>query len=252
MDTHCHLDLPALKERLVDLLPAAAGVGVERYLVPGVDPEGWDSILAIASSYPGIFAAPGIHPLWADRSSKEALLRLEALCRSVAAIGEIGLDYSSDRVPRDIQQTVFRDQLRIAVKHDLPVSIHCRKAFQDLLRIMRWEGAARVGGVMHAFSGSLEIARECIALGLYISIGGTVTYANAVKPVRLVRELPLERLVLETDAPDMAPEPYRGQCNEPEFLLETARMVAAIKNVSLEEVAAVTTRNAEKALRIRN
>lgn len=252
MDTHCHLDDPVLKERLLDLLPAAARAGVERYLVPGVDPGGWDAILDIASSHPGILAAPGIHPLWADCCSSEVLLRLESLCGSVTAIGEIGLDYSSDRVSREVQQAAFRDQLRLAVKHNLPVSIHCRKAFRDLLRIMREEGVARVGGLMHAFSGSTEIARECISLGLYISVCGTLTYANAVRPVRLVRELPLERFVLETDAPDMAPEPHRGQCNEPEFLLETARMVAEIKCVSIEEVGAVTTINAEKALRIRN
>lgn len=252
MDTHCHLDAPGLKDRLVDLLSAATVVGVERYLVPGVDPGGWDDIMDIAAAHPGIYAAPGIHPLWADRCNGKELLRLEALCENAAAIGEIGLDYSNDNVSREVQQEVFRAQLRLAVRQGVPVSIHCRKAFQDLLRIMREEEVSRVGGIMHAFSGSPEIARECIALGLYISICGTVTYSNAIRPVRLVREIPLESLVLETDAPDMAPEPHRGQCNEPEFMLETAKMVADIKSVSMSEVAAVTTKNAEKALRLRN
>lgn len=248
IDTHCHLDDPSLRNRLGNVLAAAAAAGVERFVVPGVAPEGWDDIMALAAGDSRILAAPGIHPMHAERCG-EALRRLTELCGEAVAIGEIGLDYTYD-VSRDAQQQAFRDQLRLAIRHGLPVLIHCRRAFQDLLRILREEGAGRVGGVMHAFSGSPEIAAECIGLGFLISIAGTVTYGNAVRPVEVVRRTPLDHLVLETDAPDMTPEPHRGRPNEPAFLPETARRVAEIKGVPLGEVAAVTTANVRRVFKL--
>ncbi|GFE56629.1 TatD family hydrolase [Geobacter sp. AOG1] len=250
IDTHCHLDDSSLRDRLPDVLAAATVAGVGRFIVPGVEPKGWDDVMALAAGDPRILAAPGVHPLWADRCNDEALCRLETLCREAVAIGEIGLDYTCEDVPREVQQKTLRAQLRLAVTKGLPVLIHCRRAFQDLLLILREEGAERVGGVMHAFSGSVEIAEECIKLGFFISIAGTVTYDNAVRPLELVRRIPLDHLVLETDAPDMTPEPYRGRPNEPAFLVETAKKVAAIKGVSLEAVAAVTTANAERVFKL--
>jgi TatD DNase family protein len=162
------------------------------------------------------------------------------------AIGEIGLDYTLADVPREAQIAAFRSQLKLALKCGLPLIIHCRKAFQDLLSILMKENVQKVGGVMHAFSGSPETARACIKLGLFISVAGTVTYSSAVKPLAVVKSIPLAHLLLETDAPDMTPEPYRGRPNEPAFLVETARKVAEIKGVTMEEVAAVTTANAER------
>jgi TatD DNase family protein len=250
IDTHCHLDDPSLYGRLPEVLDAARQAGVARFVIPGVGPEGWDAIMAIAAGDTGIFAAPGIHPMRAAHCSAEALERLAALCTQAVAIGEIGLDYTYADVPREVQQQVFRAQLRLAVKAGLPVLIHCRKAFQDLLQILREEGAERIGGVMHAFSGSPEIAAECINLGFVISIAGTVTYGNAVRPLEVVRQVSLEHLVLETDAPDMTPEPYRGRDNEPAFLVETAKKVAALKGVSLTKVERVTTANAERLFRL--
>jgi len=176
--------------------------------------------------------------------------RLRPFAARGVAIGEIGLDYLITAVTRERQQAAFRAQLRLALEMQLPVLIHCRKAFQDLLTILREEHAERVGGVMHAFSGSPEIATECIKLGFLISISGTVTYANAVRPLEIVRQIPLDYLVLETDAPDMTPEPYRGRSNEPAFLIETARKVAEIKGISVEEIARVTTANARRLFRI--
>lgn len=252
IDTHCHLDDPSLRDRLGNVLATATAAGVERFVVPGVAPEGWDDIMALAAGDSRILAAPGVHPLWADRCSDKALRRLTELCGKAVAIGEIGLDYAGDDVSREVQQQAFRDQLRLAIRHGLPVLIHCRRAFQDLLRILREEGAERVGGVMHAFSGSPEIAAECIGLGFLISIAGTVTYGNAVRPIEVVRRIPLDHLVLETDAPDMTPEPYRGRPNEPAFLVETARKVAEIKGVPLGEVAAVTTTNVQRVLQWKN
>ena len=250
IDTHCHLDDPSLYGRLPEVLVAARDNGVTRFIVPGVGPQGWDAIMALADSDAGIFAAPGIHPMRAAGCSDEALRRLSRVAGESVAIGEIGLDYTYGDVPREVQQQAFRAQLRLAVAAGLPVLIHCRKAFQDLLLILREEGADRVGGVMHAFSGSPEVATECIGLGFVISIAGTVTYGNAVRPVEMVRQIALEHLVLETDAPDMTPEPYRGRPNEPAFLVEAAKKVAAIKEVALAEVAQATTANALRLFRM--
>ena len=246
VDTHCHLDHPSLTARLPEVLDAATLARVTRYIVPGVGPAGWESIAALAKSSNAIFPAYGLHPMLADLYQKALLDRLEFLVQSSVAVGEIGLDYALAGVSRDLQMTAFRIQLQLAVAAGLPVLLHCRKAFHDLLRIMKEENVQRVGGVMHAFSGSPEIAGECVKLGLCISISGTVTYLNARRPAEVVGKLPLDHLLLETDAPDMTPEPYRGRSNEPAFLIEIARKVAEIRGIDLEEVAEVTTRNAER------
>jgi TatD DNase family protein len=251
IDTHCHLDLPPLAEQLHDVLCRAHQAGVHRYVVPGVAREGWRGIKALAEAGNGILPAYGIHPQLAHHADDTVLEELsEYLADGAVAVGEIGLDYQAQDVPREIQQEAFRRQLRLAVKLGLPVLIHCRAAFADLLQILRQEGGGSVGGLMHAFSGSPETARECIRLGYYISVCGTITYGNARRPPRVVREIPLERLVLETDAPDITPEPHRGRPNEPAYLAASAAVVAEIKGVSLAEVAAVTTANALRALHI--
>lgn len=250
IDTHCHLDDPSLLSRLPDVLSAAHAAGVEKCIVPGVSPEGWDVIARLSEAHDGVYPACGLHPMRADRFDETLLQRLRPFARRGVAIGEIGLDYLATDVPRERQQAAFRAQLRLAVEMDLPVLIHCRRAFRDLLDILGEEHAGRTFGVMHAFSGSTEIARECINLGFLVSIAGTLTYGNAVRPLEIVRQIPLEFLVLETDAPDMTPEPHRGRPNEPAFLVEIAKKVAEIKRVSLAEVERVTTENAERLFRI--
>ena len=252
VDTHCHLDHPSLFFRLHDVLASAGQSNVTKIIVPGVGPEGWDEIAALAKSLRGVYPAFGLHPMLAERYREEECDRLAAYAGEAVAIGEIGLDYAIPDVSREQQLKAFRSQLRMAVESGRPVLIHCRKAFQDLLGIIKEEKVQRVGGVMHAFSGSHEIALECIRMGLYISISGTVTYRNAVKPVVVARKIPLEHLLLETDSPDMTPEPHRGRDNEPAFLVEIARKVAEIKGIDVEEVAAVTTRNAERLFGLRN
>ena len=252
IDTHCHLDDPALHSRLPAVLAAAKAAGVGRYIVPGVSPEGWSVIVRLSEEHESINPACGLHPMCADRFDETLLERLRPFARRGVAIGEIGLDYLVTDVPREQQQAAFRAQLRLAVAMGLPVLIHCRRAFQDLLAILREEHAERVGGVMHAYSGSPEVARECIELGLLIAIAGTATYANAVRPLEIVRQVPLASMVLETDAPDMTPEPYRGRPNEPAFIVETARKVAELKGVGFEEVARVTTANAERLFSFNN
>ncbi|KAF0221330.1 MAG: TatD DNase family [Geobacteraceae bacterium] len=251
IDTHCHLDDSSLSLRLSEVLDNGSRAGVERYIVPGVDPAGWEGIAALADTCPDVYPAFGLHPLRADLYNERLPDRLETILKRAVAVGEIGLDYTRADLSREAQIVAFRGQLRSAVTAGLPVLIHCRKAFEDLLRILREEGVRQVGGVMHAFSGSPEVARECIRLGFYISVAGTVTYRNAVKPLEVVRSIPLEYLMLETDAPDMTPEPYRGLPNEPAFIVETGKKVAEIKGISLDEVAAVTTGNAERLFRFK-
>lgn len=250
IDTHCHLDDPILQARLPEILASARKAGVGKFLVPGVAPEGWEGIACLAEEEEGVHPAFGLHPMLAGRYDDPLLERLRSFVGQAVAIGEIGLDYLAGEAPREKQQAAFRAQLRLAVETGLPVMIHCRRAFRDLLAIFREERGERVGGVMHAFSGSTETARECVALGMYISVAGTVTYRNAVRPLEIVRGIPLEHLLLETDAPDMTPEPHRGKGNEPAFVVETARKVAEIKGVTVEDVARMTTANAERLFRI--
>lgn len=252
IDTHCHLDDPAFAGRLSLILDEARRAGVGRFIVPAVVPDAWPRISNIAMEHAGVYPALGIHPMHANLCTDAVLSRLASLCGQVVAIGEIGLDYQISHPPREVQISAFRSQLRVAVTHGLPVLLHCRRAFQDMLEIMREEAAGRVAGVMHAFSGSAETAAACIQLGLFISVAGPITWQKAVKPLGVVRQVPLESLLLETDAPDLAPEPHRGKANEPAFIIDIARKVAEIKGVSMEEVAEVTTRNAERLFQLNN
>jgi len=249
IDSHCHLDLEPLRSEVASLMAEAVAVGVQGFVVPGVHPDGWSGIASLAAGDPRILPAYGIHPMHAGFASAEVVERLLGLAAGGVAIGEIGLDPAYP-VPLEQQEQAFREQLRIAVKCGLPVLVHCRKAFQRVARILREERADQVGGIMHAFSGSLEMAQEFTTLGFAISVSGTVTWHNAVKPLRVARELPLEHLVLETDAPDMSPERYRGSFNRPAWIVETALQVAALRGISLEEVARITSGNVRRALRL--
>jgi TatD DNase family protein len=250
VDTHCHLDHPNLASRLDAVLASAREVGVERFIVPGVSPEKWEGIARLAAGTPGVFTAFGLHPMLAARYEEPLLEDLAVYAASAVAIGEIGLDYALKGVSREEQATAFRGQLRLAVGIGLPVIIHCRQAFDDLIHILREERVREVGGVMHAYSGSYEMARIFAKEGLLISLSGTVTYSNAVKSPLVASRIPLEQLLLETDSPDMAPEPCRGEINEPALLLATARAVARIRNIGLEDVARATTANAERLFRL--
>ncbi len=249
IDSHCHLDLEPLNSGLSHILQEAAVAGVRGFVVPGVHPDGWLGISVLAAGNRQIMPAYGIHPMHAACLNEQVLGQLRERAEHAVAIGETGLD-PAYQVSLDLQERAFSEQLRVAVNLGLPVLVHCRRAFQRVLRIMREERADKVGGIMHAFSGSVEMAREFIRLGFAISISGTVTWNGAVKPVRLVRELPLEHLVLETDAPDMTPERYRGEFNHPAWITETAQRVAEERGISPEDVARITTDNVRRILRL--
>lgn len=246
IDTHCHLDLPPLVNQLDELLAEARAVGVTRWVVPSVHPEGWQRISGLTAQHPALRPAYGVHPLHAGIATADHLLQLRQLAPAGVAIGEIGLDGSYGDPGQ--QEALFREQLRIARQHGLPVLIHCRKAIGRTVAILREERADQVGGIMHAFSGSLESARECIKLGFVISLSATLTRNNAVRPLQLAAQLPLEQLVLETDAPDLPPSAHPGCSNRPAWLHETASRLAAIKGISIAEVARRTTATAQRIL----
>lgn len=246
-DTHCHLDCEPLVGRLDQLVEEARSAGVGHWLIPGIRPDGWPGIQRLCSRIRGAMPAYGIHPAVAESTGEEQLALLAQLAPQAVAIGEIGLDRQLGNLER--QERLFRAQLSIARQYGLPVLIHCRGAIGRTLAILQEERADQVGGIMHAFSGSLESARDCIRLGFAISISATVTYQGAVKPLELVRELPLTQLVLESDAPDLTPQRYKGRFNRPAWLLETASRVAELKGLTLAEVTTATTATARRILR---
>ncbi|MBJ6798868.1 TatD family hydrolase [Geomonas propionica] len=249
-DSHCHLDDPQLLPRLDTLIPEAEAAGIAAFLVPGVHPSGWQGIQSLSTSHPRIFPAYGVHPMHADLVTPSILATLKVHAASACAIGEIGLDYLLPSPARELQRDAFAAQLEIAIEAGLPVLLHCRKAFEDLIVMLRDSGIGRIGGVMHSFSGSLETAEACLKLGLHISLSGTVTYPNARRPVQVAQAVPLERLLLETDAPDLAPEPFRGSVNIPAHLLTTARRVADIRGIALDDLARGTYDNAVRLFKL--
>jgi len=249
IDTHCHLDLEPLVTQLPQVLATACRAGVSRFVVPGVHPGGWKRIVALAAAHPEILAACGIHPMHAALADDSALSDLAGLTAHGVAVGETGLDPTYS-VPLKTQEAAFREQLRLAVSHGLPVLVHCRRAFQRTLQLLREEKAGHVGGIMHAFSGSPEMAREFIRLGFAISLSGTLTWLGAVRPLRLAKEIPLAHLVLETDAPDMPPQRHRGEANQPAWLTDVLLALAAVKNVTPKAAATATHENTARILRL--
>jgi TatD DNase family protein len=250
-DTHVHLDFPPLLDRRAEELTAARAVGVNDFLVPGVQRSGWGLLLELVSSEPGLWGAPGLHPLAAAQWDAQAATELDTLLRAprMLALGEVGLDRLLD-VPLAVQEKAFREQVCLAVAAGKPLIIHHRRAAARLLQIMREEGAQQVGGIFHAFSGSLEIAREAIQLGFAIGFGGALTWTGARRPAQVLEGIPPEWIVLETDAPDLSPEPHRDESNRPAWLPLIASQVAESRGWSLEETARITTANARRILNI--
>ena len=251
-DTHVHLDASPLAEDLEEEVQRARLAGIGCFVVPGVDRSGWRRVLGVAQTVSGAWAAPGLHPLAAGEWCPESERELQRLLvePKVVAVGEIGLDTLLPSPSPDVQERAFRAQLRLAVAASRPVLIHCRQATERLLEILREEGAEQVGGIFHAFSGSLETALQGIRLGFAIGVGGTVTYTNARRLPGVVKKVPAEWIVLETDAPDLPPHPHRGEVNRPAWLPLVARRVAEIRGWSEVETARITTANAKRILKI--
>ncbi|MDG4476902.1 TatD family hydrolase [Thiovibrio frasassiensis] len=245
IDTHCHLDMSAYQEDYAPLLLRARDAGVSRIISVGIDLESSRRAIALAEQDDGIYATVGVHPHNVGELSDADYLELVDLCRhpKVVAYGEIGLDYVKNYAPVSLQKEHFARQVALAKELHLPLVVHDREAHEDIMELLEMAGPFPAGGVMHCFSGDAAFARRVLALGFYISIPGVVTFAKAEMLQEAVREIPLSSLVLETDGPFLAPAPYRGKRNEPRLLLFTAQKVAALKNLSLAEVARETTRN---------
>ncbi|MCA1061748.1 TatD family hydrolase [Rossellomorea aquimaris] len=251
-DTHVHLNAEQFDEDLEEVISRAREAGVEKMVVVGFDRPTINRAMELIEQYDFLYASIGWHPVDAIDMKDEDLTWIEELShhKKVVAIGEMGLDYHWDKSPKDIQKEVFRKQIQLAKKVKLPIVIHNRDATQDIVDILREEGAGEVGGIMHCFSGSPEIAQECVDMNFYISLGGPVTFKNAKKPKEVAKEIPLEKLLIETDCPYLAPHPYRGKRNEPAYVKLVAEQIAELKEVSLEEVEKITTENAKKLFNI--
>lgn len=255
-DTHCHLNLNIFQEDLAGYLNRALEAGVQRILVPGIDVETSRQAVLLAEQYPNLYAAVGVHPgdasSWNDDTF--AILRELAKHPKTAAIGEIGLDYYRDRSPRPVQREVFHQQLNLAAEMNLPVVIHNRDSLADLWNdLSEWQEhlakskspLAAKPGVLHSFDGDLSTAQAAVEKGFFIGISGPVTFKNARDRQSVVAELPLENILIETDAPYLSPHPFRGSWpNEPAHVALVAEKIAALHNEAVEAVARMTWENA--------
>lgn len=249
-DTHTHLNAEAFNEDREEVIRRAYESGVTRMVNIGFNRETIPTSLELAEKYDFIWTAVGWHPQDAIDMKPGDLEWIEELCKQekVVAIGEIGLDYYWDTSPKDVQHRVFREQIQLARKIGKPIIIHNRDAHADVVRILREEKASEVGGIMHCYSGSWEIAKECLDMNFHISFGGPVTFKNAKQPKEVLAQVPLDRLLIETDSPYLTPHPYRGKRNESSYVLLVAEAAAEIKGMTVEEIAEITTNNAIRLL----
>ena len=246
IDSHAHLEMPEFRRDLTEVIQRAKTSGVEYIFAVGTEKKDWNRALEIAHSHSSVYAILGVHPHNAREIDEETYPSLRKLCADdkVRAYGEIGLDFYRNLSPRDVQLKRFREQIQFAKELGLPIVVHDREAHQETLEILKSEKAEESGGIIHCFSGDYEMAKECIEMGFYISVAGTITYKHSERLKEIVEGIPLESLLIETDAPFLAPVPFRGKRNEPSYVRYTAQKIAEIKNVSFEEVAEATTKNA--------
>lgn len=254
IDTHCHLDLPDYDADREQVLERARAAGVATVLVPSIDPEGMERVAALAARDARVQAAAGIHPHAAARLDDGVLARIRGLAAEgrIRAVGETGLDYYErylERTPAPVQHRAFEAQLALACELGLPVIVHCREAFEDVLAMVRpWAG--RLDGVFHCFSGTREEAAAVLELGFHLSFTGPLTFKKADELRAVAACVPLERTLLETDGPYLAPAPFRGKRNEPAWVLHTAAKLAEVHGRPLEDVARVTTEAARRLFKL--
>jgi TatD DNase family protein len=244
VDSHCHLDFPDLSRRLPEILGRMNENGVGWAVCIGVNLEDFPGVLALAESHPNLYATVGVHPEYSDAEdpSEEQLVEL-ADHPKVIAVGETGLDYYWQKDRPQWQRDRFRRHIRAAIRARKPIVVHMRDAADDTLTILKEEGAQAVGGVMHCFTETWEVARDALDLGFHISFSGIVTFKNALAIKEVARKTPLDRILLETDSPYLAPVPYRGKPNEPAYVTHVAEEVARLRGLSPEQVGEATTTN---------
>jgi TatD DNase family protein len=254
-DTHCHLNLSIFQEDMEEVLERAWTIGVERILVPGIDIETSRSAVTLAEKHPNIYAAVGIHPGSASSWTEESLPVLRDLAQhpKTRAIGEIGLDYYRDRSPRPLQREVFKAQLALAAELNLPVVVHNRDSFTDIWsELSAWKedldqcasSLAQRPGVLHSFDGDRQTGQQVAEKGFYLGISGPVTFKNAVERQNTTAGLPINRILIETDAPYLTPHPYRGRRNEPAYVALVAEKVSELHGIALDAAAKATWENA--------
>ena len=252
IDTHAHIDMEINEENsLDDIIKEMNKFGVKKAVIPAVEISTQDKVIELANSDENIYGMVGLFPSEAKTYTPEFEEKMEAIAKNnkkIAAVGEIGLDYYWDKSFVDLQKEVFIKQIKMAQRLDLPIAVHDREAHKDCFDLLKEQKAERV--LFHCFSGSVEFMKECIKEGWYIALGGVVTFKNAVKIKDVAREVPLDKLVLETDSPYLTPVPFRGKPNKPAYVRYVAEEIAKIRNISFDEIAEITSKNAEKFFNI--
>lgn len=247
IDTHCHLYLPEFDADRPEMLNRAMQKGINRFYLPGIDSNVIDSMLQLEAAYPvNCFPMMGLHPCSVQLNYKDELAVVEEwlVKRKFAAVGEIGLDFYWDKTFIDQQYESFKLQMEWALKYELPIVIHSRDAMKECIETVKPYAVKGLRGIFHCFGDTLESAQDIIGMGFYIGIGGVITYKKSGL-AEVVKNIPLEHIVLETDAPYLSPVPFRGKRNESSYISYVAETIAAVKNISIEEVAEITTRNAD-------
>lgn len=248
VDTHCHLDVSDFDQDRLDVLQHCHELGISKIIIPAIESKTWPNVLELCESEKGLYPALGLHPVFLEQHQADDIDKLEKLLEKFTpvAIGEIGLDFYIKELDQQQQIKLFEAQLQIAKNNNLPVILHIRKAHDLVLQSLKKIKVK--GGFCHAFNGTLQQAEKYIGLGFKLGFGGTLTYENSTKIHKLAKSLPLEAIVLETDAPDMVVESHRGQRNSPEYIVDALSALAKIRNESIELIAEQTSRNADDVI----
>lgn len=248
IDTHCHLDVEKFNLDRDEVIARCRSMGISKIIVPAIESASWSALLKLCDLNKGLYPALGLHPVFIQQHQPDDIIKLEQLLETVypIAIGEIGLDFFIKELDQGKQIELFEQQLLMAKKYVLPVILHVRKAHDQALQLL---SKVKVkGGFCHAFNGSMQQAKKYIDLGFKLGFGGTLTYENSTKIHKLANELPLDSIVLETDAPDMVVESHRGQRNSPEYITETLAVLAKLRNEDIDIIAQQTTQNAHDVI----
>lgn len=251
-DSHAHLEMPEFDEDRIEVIQRARKQGMRCIITIGIQIPEAKKAIALAEAYDFIYAAIGIHPHYTKEIKDDTYVILEHLAShpKVKAIGEIGLDFYRNLTPQEIQVKRFRELIQLGKKLNLPLIIHDRNAHEEIFTILKEEHGFDQGGVIHCFSGGYEIAKKFLDKGFYISFAGNLTFKNTSSLLEVVKKMPLEKILIETDAPFLAPHPFRGKRNEPAYVRYTAEKIGELKNKSLEKIAQQTCRNLLNLFRI--
>ena len=252
IDTHTHLYLNQFKEDIDDVIARAKEIGIKKFIFPAIDSSHFDSMHNLKNKYPEeIYLMSGLHPTDVKENFKDELNFVENTLKTYnyVAIGEIGIDLYWDINYLTQQREAFKFQIRLAIKHDLPIVIHCREAFSEIFEILDKENSNKLRGVFHCFTGTLEEAQRAIDLGFFLGVGGVVTFKNGGID-KFLHEIDLKNIVLETDSPYLAPVPFRGKRNESSYIIYVLEKLSEIYGISKEKIAEITSKNAEKVFRL--